>query len=526
MKKLLLFVLAFSMVISFALPFSFSAVAEGEDVIEIDTAEELLAIGTDETTLAGNYKLTADIVTTTGIEGDFTGTFDGDGHKISGLTTALFQEITGATVKNVTVSGNVVGSSAAKADRGAIVIEKIDTSATVENVVVEGTLTYDLNTIESYVGALVGECWPGSAGTNPDPEINIIGCTNKARLEITDPHKFSVGGLIGYCGGFGILNVTECVNEGDINVTYTNDATAFEGTISGVIGRGNESKTNNDIVRIYLERCANVGDITINALEGKDIKGSANGVIGQMPAGYLKYCYNAGNIVHNGNGNANGLIGWQHSKAATIKTFSLEYCYNLSETRVDYEFVPAINQVDWSDTALLLQGNHYLTGANSLFGSVAAEHLDNGDPNVECANVEEMFESLAQYGYVRDPNVAYPILPFQLNNLTLEHTDTDGSSFFYQQGTTDTSKFRIIGLIDTDVAKTASKIEVTFTNAEGDTKTFVLGDDEKVYAYSSIDATFNETTVTYVACDGAVILGWVFSGVPAGYVPSAAVIVE
>ena len=67
----------------------------------------------------------------------------------------------------------------------------------------------------------------------------------------------------------------------------------------------------------------------------------------------------------------------------------------------------------------------------------------------------------------------------------------------------------------------------TFTNeATNDSKKFILGDDETVYAYSSIDATFNGTTVTYVACDDAVILGWVFSGVPAGYVPSAAVIVE
>ena len=60
MKKILIFTLIVSMLITIVLPFA--SFADGE-VIEIDSAADLAAIGDN---LSGNYKLTADIEATAG----------------------------------------------------------------------------------------------------------------------------------------------------------------------------------------------------------------------------------------------------------------------------------------------------------------------------------------------------------------------------------------------------------------------------------------------------------------------------
>ena len=98
-------------------------------VIEISTAEELAGIGNDpDYPLSGNYILTADIdlggkdsiQTPVGKSNPFTGTFDGNGHSITGLyintpgnnNTGLFAQICGnAEIRNLTVEGYVKGNN-------------------------------------------------------------------------------------------------------------------------------------------------------------------------------------------------------------------------------------------------------------------------------------------------------------------------------------------------------------------------------------------------------------------------------
>ena len=104
--------------------------AEGEDAILISTAEELAAfrdrVNSGENTL--DVVLTADIE----LSGDWTpfnpndgyvasayaGTFDGNGHTISGLSVnataanqGLFGVINGATIKNLKIEGHVTSSN-------------------------------------------------------------------------------------------------------------------------------------------------------------------------------------------------------------------------------------------------------------------------------------------------------------------------------------------------------------------------------------------------------------------------------
>ena len=95
----------------------------GEDLTGDGTAESPYLIRDDKefSTFVGtinstggeqyHYKLMADISGGEAITTDFTGTFDGGGHTISGLSHPLFQTVDGGVVRNVMLSGVSISSS-------------------------------------------------------------------------------------------------------------------------------------------------------------------------------------------------------------------------------------------------------------------------------------------------------------------------------------------------------------------------------------------------------------------------------
>ena len=129
----------------------------------ISDAAGLAAIGND---LQGDYELTADI-TLTGTwspignnDAPFTGTFDGKGHTIKGLTytengnwVGLFGAVTGA-VKNVCiVEANIFGN-----EHVGILAGRVCDGGTVENVFTSGYLCG-----RDHAGGIVGDAGEGSA---------------------------------------------------------------------------------------------------------------------------------------------------------------------------------------------------------------------------------------------------------------------------------------------------------------------------------------------------------------------------
>ena len=119
MKKALSVVLALLLICS-VMPMS--VFAADDTVKTVSSAEELAAVAND---LAGNYKLTSNIDlskynggkwTPIASSGTFSGTFEGNGKKITGLNVSLtgtgtlygglFGNVSG-TIKNLTVSGTV-----------------------------------------------------------------------------------------------------------------------------------------------------------------------------------------------------------------------------------------------------------------------------------------------------------------------------------------------------------------------------------------------------------------------------------
>ena len=161
------------------------------------------------TTYSGQLvKLTADITTSTGMDNNhaFYGVFDGGGHTlnitISGgsWNMAPFPVISGATIKNLTVTGSVTNTSNFT---GGLVGQAMGNNNLIENCVVNTDVTGDMR-----IGGVVGQL----TGSLTIKDV-VYGGT------ITNKYNEAIGGFIG------------CYNNTDKSLTMTN--CLFKGTYSG-----------------------------------------------------------------------------------------------------------------------------------------------------------------------------------------------------------------------------------------------------------------------------------------------------
>jgi len=105
--------------------------------------------------------------------------------------------------------------------------------------------------------------------------------------------------------------------------------------------------------------------------------------------------------------------------------------------------------------------------------------------------------------------------------LTHNENKKDGASFYYQESLAGDS-YRIVGLIDEIAISNIAGIKITFSDGATDKSITIT----EATAYKYIDATFDGVTVTYVADEGAVIVGWIVTGVAEGFVPSAVTVLN
>ena len=206
-----------------------------------------------------NITLTADIDLTgknwtpigTSFHNSYTGTFDGGGHTITGLTVTTNDEGVGlfgylgkaGTVKNVVMEGVQITSNQIYGGKIGGVAGYSD--GTIENCSVSGSVSGTV-----YVGGVVGAQWGGSitgcsssatvkgtvdvggvAGqTNSSATLTACYATGNVIIEIHPTNNISGGGLVGFNGGNGVW---ACYATG--NVTSTGSSTG-KVHISGFLG--------------------------------------------------------------------------------------------------------------------------------------------------------------------------------------------------------------------------------------------------------------------------------------------------
>ena len=153
--------------------------AEEDGYYEIASAGDFALFVSQANTAEGaanNYRLTTDITVSnaTAITTAFSGTFDGGFHTISGLTSPLFNSISGGTVKNVILEDANIGSGNENGNEGAICHEAEGTAKIYNCGVLSGSVSGGTN-----VGGLVGLIKSGSS-------VRVVNCYNYADVSGSD----------------------------------------------------------------------------------------------------------------------------------------------------------------------------------------------------------------------------------------------------------------------------------------------------------------------------------------------------
>ena len=234
---------------------------------------------------------------------NYTGTFDGGGHSISGLYINIENGISdtyvyvglfgyigrGGKVQDLNIKDSDITGSATVNDAGVSVGSVCgENHGTIENCSNSGTVTGS--------GNVGGFCGYNNAGT-------IENCYNTGPVSGSVTGKDAIANVGGVCGR-NSGTIENCYNTGSVNGrTDSGDAIAYVGGVCGY----------NDGAPI--ENCYNTGNVTVT--DGKDgIKAYVGGVCGRNNGGTITNCYWLNTSCDSGIGGGNGTREKVESKSA------------------------------------------------------------------------------------------------------------------------------------------------------------------------------------------------------------------
>ena len=280
----------------------------------------------------------------------FNGNLDGNGKTVTingiannldkafGGCVGFFGAVENATVKNLTVAGNVSGNNAAG------IVARVFSGATIENCVNKanvtatskagGIVSYAQGNNSNQYGALSSDCTitncknsgevnttgeaHGAAGGiygwsgNESGNLKIIGCENSGAVTATGKKAAGGGGIVGQCR---VITVENCTNNGSIS--------SSENAAGGIIGA-------NDTAAATIIGCHNTG--TMTGAENK-IGGIAGAVIGT-----IRNCTTTGTDVLVGTFGTMGLANTntiELSESTSIKVSAFEGNISLKNVTID-----------------------------------------------------------------------------------------------------------------------------------------------------------------------------------------------
>ena len=353
----------------------------------------------------------------------YTGTFDGQGHTVSGL--------------NITSLGG----------RQKLGLFGVAQDAVIENLTVRGNI--DLTGVRSYdttTGYIIG----GVLGSGEGGGVTIRNCVSQVDISVSfvndqKAQNSAVGGLVGRLSGSGSHEITNCRNEGRIYTAFepgayylggsgsnggqggivgfigasaqmeccVNTGTVYAGRaagVGGIVGNAGDSG-----VTITLNQCANQGAVSNDTGGVLLRKGGTGGIIGLAPTGSVTVssCYNTGAVA--GSAIVGGILGGEKGEHTSSQygnqNLTLENCYNAGDLQVG--------------TAATLVGSlagypidgQYYTGLTIRKGAcrfVMGWKCSQGDSVEESTTLtaDSLFEGLVDS--IGGVNSGYPLFDWQL----------------------------------------------------------------------------------------------------------------
>ncbi len=247
----------------------------------------------------------------------FTGSFDGNGHTVTGLQisitadgaadAALFGFVKGGEIKNLgMVDGSIYAKSVSDYVCAGGVVGYVFGGGTITNCYNTGSITVEIpNDHTTRAGGVVAE----------SANATVTGCYNTGTVTVTHTGsgKAWAGGVVGSTSG---TSITDCHNTGAVTITAKY---AYAGGVAG----GTEGED-------AITGCYNTGAVSAKTtVEYSDAY--AGGIAGRY--GVFTNCYNAGTVLAtvkeaNSDVFAGGIVG-----AAPA---SVTGCYNTAEVSAKY----------------------------------------------------------------------------------------------------------------------------------------------------------------------------------------------
>lgn len=412
-----------------------------DDPYQIGTAQELawLAYAVNNQMESAGYcaVLTADIdlgycrwpvigILSSNGQRAYTGTFDGQGHTVSGLyitslggrqKLGLFGVAQDTVIENLTVRGSIE---------------------------LTGVKSYDM-TAGYIIGGLLG-----SGEVKDGKGVTIRNCVSQVDISVSfvndqKAQRASVSGLVGRLSGSGSHEITDCRNEGRVYTSFepgayylggfggdggqggivgfidasarlercVNTGTVYAGRAAGVGGIVGNAGANG--VTITLNQCANQGAVS-NDIGGALLrKGGTGGIIGLAPTGSITVssCYNTGVVA--GSAIVGGILGGEKGEHSSSqygnKNLTLENCYNAGALQVG-----TATTLVGSLAGYPIDGQYYtgLTVRKGACRFVMGWKCSQGDSVKESTTLtaDSLFEGLVDS--IGGVNSGYPLFDWQL----------------------------------------------------------------------------------------------------------------
>lgn len=353
----------------------------------------------------------------------YTGTFDGQGHTVSGLNITslggrqklgLFGVAQDAVIENLTVRGNIdltgvrsydtttgyiIGGVLGSGEGGGVTIRSC-----VSQVDISVSFVNDQKAQNSAVGGLVGRL--SGSGSH-----EITNCRNEGRIYTAfEPGAYYLGGSGGNGGQGGIVGFIGasaqlecCVNTGTV---YAGRAAG----VGGIVGNAGDSG-----VTITLNQCANQGAVSNDTGGVLLRKGGTGGIIGLAPKGSITVssCYNTGTVA--GSAIVGGILGGEKGEHTSSQygnqNLTLENCYNAGDLQVG-----TATTLVGSLAGYPIDGRYYtgLTVRKGACRFVMGWKCSQGDSVKESAELtaDTLFEGLVDS--IGGVNSGYPLFDWQL----------------------------------------------------------------------------------------------------------------